>query len=150
MLDLASGCGCGCDCGEMLCTWARDLRCTGTGVDISTLFTEQAHARAVELDVTDRVRFVHGDASGHVTDEPADRAACVGATWIGNGVVGTTELLALSLRPGGMIVIGEPYWRVIPPDKETAVACHATRVATSGRCRGRSSSSANSGTTSCR
>ncbi|WP_241387664.1 SAM-dependent methyltransferase [Rhodococcus sp. CH91] len=123
VLDLASGSG------EMLCTWARDLKCTGTGVDISTLFTEQARARAVELGVADRVEFVHGDASGHVADEPVDLAACVGATWIGNGVAGTAELLARSLRPGGMMLMGEPYWRVTPPDEKTALACHATSVA---------------------
>ncbi|MGW8529885.1 MULTISPECIES: SAM-dependent methyltransferase [Nocardiopsidaceae] len=95
VLDLASGSG------EMLCTWARDLGFTGTGVDISTAFTAQARARAVELGVDDRVEFVHGDASGHVADEPVDLAACVGATWIGDGVAGTAELLGRSLRPGG-------------------------------------------------
>ena len=123
VLDLASGSG------EMLCTWARDLGFTGTGVDISTLFTEQARARAVELGVADRVEFVHSDASDHVADESVDLAACVGATWIGHGVAGTAELLARSLRPGGMMLIGEPYWRVTPSDEETAVACHATGVA---------------------
>ncbi|MFB8115473.1 SAM-dependent methyltransferase [Streptomyces sp. NPDC056465] len=118
-LDLASGSG------EMLCTWARDHGVTGTGVDISTVFTGKARARAAELGVADRVAFVHGDASGHVSDEPVDLAACVGATWIGNGVAGTVELLARSLRPGGLMLIGEPYWRRDVPDEETAVACHA-------------------------
>jgi SAM-dependent methyltransferase len=122
-LDLASGSG------EMLCTWARDHGITGTGVDISTAFTEQARARAVELGVADRVEFVHGDASGHVADRPVDLAACVGATWIGNGVAGTVELLDRSLRPGGMMLIGEPFWRRTPPDEETAKACHATAIA---------------------
>ncbi|MEU2971381.1 SAM-dependent methyltransferase [Nocardiopsis alba] len=120
VLDLAGGSG------EMLCTWARDLGFTGTGVDISTLFTEQARARAVELDVADRVEFVHGDAAGHVSDTPVDLAACVGATWIGDGVAGTVELLQRSLRPGGLMLIGEPYWRLTPPDEETTKACHAT------------------------
>lgn len=105
VLDLASGSG------EMLCTWAADLDFEGTGVDISTLFTEQARARAVELGVADRVRFVHADAAGYVSGEPVDLAACLGATWIGGGVAGTTELLARSLRPGGTMLIGEPYWR---------------------------------------
>lgn len=122
VLDLASGSG------EMLCTWARDHGITGTGVDISTVFTEQARARAAELGVGDVVEFVHGDAAGHVASQPVDLAACVGATWIGNGVPGTTELLGRSLRPGGMMLIGEPYWRRIPPDEETAQACHATAV----------------------
>ncbi|WDZ93504.1 cyclopropane-fatty-acyl-phospholipid synthase family protein [Nocardiopsis sp. HUAS JQ3] len=123
VLDLASGSG------EMLCTWARDLGFTGTGVDISTLFTEQARARAAELGVADRVEFVHGDAAGHVADEPVDLAACVGATWIGGGVAGTVELLERSLRPGGMMLVGEPYWRTAPPDEETARDCNATAIA---------------------
>ncbi|WP_299535838.1 cyclopropane-fatty-acyl-phospholipid synthase family protein [uncultured Streptomyces sp.] len=123
VLDLASGSG------EMLCTWARDLGFTGTGVDISTLFTQQARARAAELGVADRVEFVHGDAAGHVAEQPVDLAACVGATWIGNGVAGTAELLDRSLRPGGLMLVGEPFWRQTPPDEETAKACHATSVA---------------------
>ncbi|MGD6749791.1 SAM-dependent methyltransferase [Streptomyces sp. BH105] len=123
VLDLASGSG------EMLCTWARDHQVTGTGVDISTVFTEEARARAAELGVADRISFVHGDASGHVADEPVDLAACVGATWIGNGVPGTVDLLAKSLRPGGLMLIGEPYWRRQVPDEETAKACHATAEA---------------------
>ena len=122
VLDLASGSG------EMLCTWARDLGFTGTGVDISTVFTEQARARAAELGVADRVEFLHGDAAGHVADRPVDLAACVGATWIGDGVAGTAALLGRSLRPGGLMLIGEPYWRRTPPDEETARACHATSV----------------------
>lgn len=122
-LDLASGSG------EMLCTWARAHGLTGTGVDISTGFTDQARVRAAELGVADRVEFVHGDASGYVASQPVDLAACVGATWIGNGVAGTTELLDRSLRPGGIILIGEPYWRRTPPDEETAQASHASGIA---------------------
>ncbi|MFF5722876.1 SAM-dependent methyltransferase [[Kitasatospora] papulosa] len=119
VLDLASGSG------EMLCTWARDHGVTGTGVDISTVFTEEARARAAELGVADRVTFVHDDAVGYVSDEPVDLAACLGATWIGDGAAGTIELLARSLRPGGLMLIGEPYWRREVPDEETARACHA-------------------------
>ncbi|MGW6716763.1 SAM-dependent methyltransferase [Streptomyces globisporus] len=119
VLDLASGSG------EMLCTWARDHGVTGTGVDISTVFTDKARSRAAELGVADRVSFVHGDASGFVTDEPVGLAACVGATWIGGGVAGTVELLGRSLRPGGLMLIGEPYWLREVPDQETAEGCHA-------------------------
>ncbi|MFJ8146274.1 SAM-dependent methyltransferase [Streptomyces sp. NPDC096048] len=118
-LDLASGTG------EMLCTWARDHGVTGTGVDISTVFTEKARARAAELGVADRVDFVHGDASGYVADELVDLAACVGATWIGGGVAGTVELLGRSLRPGGVMLIGEPYWRQAPPTQDVVEGCHA-------------------------
>jgi SAM-dependent methyltransferase len=119
VLDLGSGSG------EMLCTWARDHAISGTGIDMSQLFTEQAKLRAEELGVADRVRFIHGDAAGYVADEKAGVAACLGATWIGGGVAGTIKLLAESLRTGGIILIGEPYWLQLPPTEDVAKACLA-------------------------
>jgi len=123
VLDLGSGSG------EMLCTWARDHSITGTGIDMSPLFCRQAERRAQELGVADRVRFIHADAAGHVADEKVDVAACVGATWIGGGVAGTIELLARSLCPGGMILVGEPYWLHLPPTEDVAKGCGATAIA---------------------
>lgn len=122
VLDLGSGSG------EMLCMWARDHGIIGTGIDMSLLFSEQARQRAEELGVAHQVRFIHGDAAGYVADEKADVAACVGATWIGGGVAGTIELLARSLRTGGVILIGEPYWRQLPPTEDIAKRCLASSV----------------------
>jgi SAM-dependent methyltransferase len=122
VLDLGSGSG------EMLCTWARDYGISGTGIDMSRLFTEQAKRRAEELGVADQVKFIHGDAAGFVSDEKVGLAACLGATWIGGGVVGTIGLLAQSLRPGGIILIGEPYWRQLPPTEEVARRCLAGSI----------------------
>ncbi len=122
MLDLGSGSG------EMLCTWARDYGITGIGIDMSQLFTEHAKARAAELGVADRVEFIHDDAAGYVASEKVDVAACIGATWIGGGVAGTIELLARSLRAGGIILIGEPYWRKLPPTEEIAKGCLAESI----------------------
>jgi len=122
VLDLGSGSG------EMLCTWARDHGIVGTGVDMSELFTQQARLRAEELGVADQVKFIHGDAAGYVSDEMAGVAACLGATWIGGGVAGTLELLARSLRGGGIILVGEPYWRQEPPTEEVAKGCLADSI----------------------
>jgi len=122
VLDLGSGSG------EMLCTWARDFSIIGTGIDMSQLFSEQAKLRAEELGVTDKVKFIHGDASGYVSEEKAGVAACLGATWIGGSVAGTIELLMKSLSPGGIILIGEPYWRQLPPSEEVARDCHAGSI----------------------
>jgi len=119
VLDLGSGSG------EMLCTWARDYGVTGTGIDMSQLFTEQAKLRANELGVADRVEFIHGDATGYVADEKVGVAACIGATWTGGGVVGAIMLLAKSLCNGGIILIGEPYWRQLPPTEDIAKGCLA-------------------------
>lgn len=123
VLDLGSGSG------EMLCTWARDYGVIGTGIDMSQLFTEQAKLRAEELSVADRVEFIHGDAAGYVADEKVGVAACLGATWIGGGVVGTIELLAKSLCTGGIILIGEPYWLQLPPTEDVAKGCNAGSIA---------------------
>jgi len=119
VLDLGSGSG------EMLCTWARDHGIGGTGIDMSQLFTEQARLRAEELGVAAQVEFIHGDAAGYVADEKVGVAACLGATWIGGGVAGTIELLVQSLRTGGIVLIGEPYWLRIPPNEGTARGCLA-------------------------
>uniref|UniRef100_I2Q511 Cyclopropane-fatty-acyl-phospholipid synthase n=1 Tax=Desulfovibrio sp. U5L TaxID=596152 RepID=I2Q511_9BACT len=123
VLDLGSGSG------EMLCTWARDYGISGAGIDMSPLFTEHAKRRADELGVADRVEFIHGDAAGYVANEKVGVAACVGATWIGGGVAGTLALLAKSLRTGGIILIGEPYWLRFPPTEAVAKACHAGSIA---------------------
>lgn len=109
-LDLA------CGKGEMLCRWAESYGTGGVGVDISEVFIPAAQARADELGVVDRVRFELGDAADFDA-KPAsfDVVSCIGATWIGNGLVGTVELMSRSLRAGGLLLVGEPYWTEDPP-----------------------------------
>ncbi|HEY6739781.1 MAG TPA: methyltransferase domain-containing protein [Actinopolymorphaceae bacterium] len=109
-LDLA------CGKGEMLCRWSERFGIEGLGVDTSEVFLAAARARAAELGVEDRVRFDQGDAAQAVpSDASYDVVSCIGATWIGGGVTGTIELLRPALRPGGLMLIGEPYWIDEPP-----------------------------------
>jgi SAM-dependent methyltransferase len=122
VLDLGSGSG------EMLCTWARDHGVIGTGIDMSQLFTEQAKKRAEELGVANQVKFVHGDAAGYISEVKIDVAACIGATWIAGGVAGTIDLLVRSLSTGGLILIGEPYWRQLPLTDDVAKGCLANSI----------------------
>lgn len=110
MLDLA------CGKAELLATWAHRYGIGGVGVDISEVFLAAARARVEELGVADRVTLVHGDAGGYRPEESFDLASCVGATWIGGGFGGTVELLREAVKPGGRIVVGEPYWTEPPPD----------------------------------
>ncbi|XVV13232.1 SAM-dependent methyltransferase [Actinoplanes sp. CA-131856] len=118
LIDFCSGRG------EMLCSWARDHGITGLGVDISRKWVEESRKRADQLG--SEVDFRHGDAAEFVSPDKSDIAACVGATWIGGGVDGTITILERSLKPGGMLLIGEPYWRLDPPDQETVTGCHMT------------------------
>lgn len=111
-LDLA------CGKGEMLCQWARRWGIEGVGVDISKVFLAAARARAAELNVEDRVTFVERDAGQYAPEaNNFDIVSCIGATWIGNGLVGTIQLLRKALRDGGLMLIGEPYWIDTPPDE---------------------------------
>jgi SAM-dependent methyltransferase len=120
VLDLA------CGSGELLCTWARDHGIGGTGVDISSVFIGNATARARELGVGHRVDFVHADASGYVGEPAYDLASCLGASWIGGGPEGAITLLERSLRRGGLVMLGEPFWTKEPPDQETVRGCYAS------------------------
>ncbi len=109
-LDLA------CGKGEMLCRWAARFGIEGLGVDISEVFLAAARKRAEELDVADRVRFEQGDAGRFEAGARAyDIVSCIGATWIGGGLAGTLALMRAALRPGGLMLVGEPFWKDPPP-----------------------------------
>lgn len=104
-----------CGKGEMLTTWSRDHGIGGVGVDISEVFLAAARQRAIQLQVEDRVRFVHADASTYRDDRaPYDLVSCIGATWIGDGPGGTIDLIRPMVHPQGLVLIGEPYW-ITPP-----------------------------------
>ncbi len=110
ILDLA------CGKGEMLCRWAEWFGSTGVGVDLSDVFLAAARARAVALDVPERVSFVQGKAEAYVAEAGSfDIASCLGATWIGGGIAGTMELLRPAIRDGGLLLVGEPYVIDEPP-----------------------------------
>ena len=118
-LDLA------CGKGEMLCRWAARFGIEGLGVDISEVFLAVARKRADELGVADQVRFVSGDAGRFEAHARSyDIVSCIGATWIGGGLAGTIDLMRPALRPGGLMLVGEPYWTEPPPkDALTAMGC---------------------------
>ncbi len=109
-LDLA------CGKAEMLCTWAARYGIHGVGVDLSSVFLDAARARAEELTVTAQVEFVHGKAEDYPPPPQAfDIVSCIGATWIGGGLSGTLDMMKPALKPGGILLVGEPYWIDSPP-----------------------------------
>ncbi|QVQ53914.1 class I SAM-dependent methyltransferase [Spiractinospora alimapuensis] len=111
----------GCGKGEMLCRWADRYTAAGIGVDVSPVFLMEAEERAIELGLTDRVTFTEQDAAEFVRQYPSttrfDVVACLGATWIGDGLEGTLDLMGSMLEPGGTVLVGEPFWTE-PPSSE--------------------------------
>ncbi len=111
-----------CGKAEMLCQWSRRWGIEGIGVDISKVFLAAAHERTVEMSVDDRVVLVEADAGQYLAESHGfDIASCIGATWIGNGLVGTLQLMLRALKPGGLLLVGEPYWIEPPPDEAYAM-----------------------------
>jgi SAM-dependent methyltransferase len=110
-LDLA------CGKGEMVCQWALHHHTRGVGVDVSPAFLAAARARATELGVASRVEFHQADAAHYDAGaEPFDLVSCLGATWIGGGLVGTLALMRRRVSSGGLLLVGEPFWKTEPED----------------------------------
>ena len=108
-----------CGKGEMLCRWSAQYGITGMGVDISPVFLKAARQRALDLQCSERLTFVEADAGKYsFLAGTFNIASCIGATWIGNGLVGTLNLLRPALRDHqSLMLIGEPYWIDPPPDE---------------------------------
>ena len=111
-LDLA------CGKGEMLGRWAQRFGISGLGVDVSDVFLDAARQRRDELGVADRLEFVKVDAGEYATEpESFDVVSCIGASWIGGDLAGTLELMRRPMRPGGLLLVGEPFWHEPPPEE---------------------------------
>jgi SAM-dependent methyltransferase len=112
-----------CGKAEMLCRWAQRWGIQGIGVDISKVFLAAACQRADELGVAGKITFIEGDAGQYVAEAKGfDIVSCIGATWIGNGLVGTLKLMLPALKDGGLLLVGEPYWIDTPPEEAYASA----------------------------
>jgi cyclopropane fatty-acyl-phospholipid synthase-like methyltransferase len=112
VLDIASGRG-----GPALLL-AREFGCTWRGIELSPDFHAVAVARASEAGLADRVSFELGDgARATFQPESYDAALCLGASFVYGSLADTVDALAPAVRPGGHVVVGEPYWRRLPlPD----------------------------------
>ena len=112
VLDIASGRG-----GPAVLL-ARTFGCSVHGIEVSPEFDSVSVGRATEAGVAGLVTFELGDAST-AQHEPQsyDAALCLGASFVYGSVADTVEALAPVVRPGGHVVVGEPYWRRLPlPD----------------------------------
>lgn len=107
-----------CGKGEMLSQWSKHWGISGRGVDISSVFLDAAKRRAEELSVAEKITFIREDAAKYEIQVHAyDVVSCIGATWIGDGLVGTIKLLEKGLKSDGLMLIGEPFLIGNPPNK---------------------------------
>ena len=109
VLDIA------CGKGELLVRLAERHAISGVGVDLSPycIATLRALAAArvpgAELELLTLDGVDYGGAPGSF-----DLACCVGASWTFGGHEATLRALAAFVRPGGQVLVGEPFWRRDP------------------------------------
>ena len=109
VLDVASGKG-----GPAL-VLASEFGCRVTCVERAHEFAEAARHRIDEAGLGGLIRIVHADATEFPLDPGRYHAAlCLGASFVWNGLAGTLAALAPTVRPGGHVAVGEPYWRRWP------------------------------------
>ena len=107
-----------CGKGEVLVRLAERYEIAGTGVDISPYAVADAErlrdARVPGADL----RFVcqAGADWAAASHAPFDLALCMGSEWVFGGLAPTCRRLAELVRPGGLVVVGTPYWLRTPPE----------------------------------
>jgi SAM-dependent methyltransferase len=108
-----------CGKAEFLCLVAEEYSVTGTGIDLSPYTIEAARKNVEARGLADRIKLLHMDGGKyeHDTAESLDLASCIGASWVYQGHRGTLEALKGMTRPGGLVLVGEPFW-MTDPDPE--------------------------------
>ena len=113
VLDVASGKA------ELLCLVAERYNVAATGLDLSPITIEAARKNVAARGLDGRIELLHMDGGEYEPDRGAtlDLASCIGASWIYEGHEGTLKALGEMAQPGGLVLVGEPFWRTEPdPD----------------------------------
>lgn len=88
---------------------------SGVGVDLSPYCLADVRRAAEQRVPAARLELLHMDGADYVPEPGSfDLAGCLGASWIFGGHRGTLRALAAAVRPGGRILVGEPFWRSEP------------------------------------
>ena len=117
-----------CGKAEFLIRLAEAYGSRGMGIDISPFFIADAQrrlkARAASADIT----FTQMNGADFEPDEPhsLDLASCIGASWVFGGHAKTLGALINMVKPGGWVIVGEPYW-LCEPSADYLVASGVAR-----------------------
>ena len=110
VLDIACG-----KCGPAL-VLASTFGCRIMGVEQSSEFAAAGRERVAEAGLGELIEVVESDGREFPLEpESWDVALCLGATFVWDDLDGTLSALVPAVRPGGQVVVGEPYWRRAAP-----------------------------------
>ena len=107
-----------CGKGEFLIRLAEAYRVRGAGIDISPFHIADAKRRLATRASAAGITFTQMNGADFKPDEPhsLDLASCIGASWIFGGHAGTLDALIGMVKPGGWVIVGEPYWLQEPSE----------------------------------
>jgi SAM-dependent methyltransferase len=105
-----------CGKGEFLIRLAEAYGVRGTGIDLSPLHLGDAVKRLQARVPRAGITFKQMNGADFRPEEPhsLDLASCIGASWIFGNHDQTLDALNNMARPGGWVIVGEPYWRQEP------------------------------------
>lgn len=109
----------GCGYGRALALWAEDFKIEGLGIEIHTYLCQQAQARIAQAGLKERVRIICQNPLTYAVEPAAfDVAVCLGATFIWGGFHQALRQIKKALKPGGRMILGEPYYNqeVVPEE----------------------------------
>lgn len=110
VLDIA------CGKGEMLTRLAERYQVSGVGVDISPYCVADTERKLHERVPGAQIEILNMDGADYNPDQLFDLTMCIGASWVYKGHRGTLDALKAMTKPGGLILVGEPFW-IKEPDE---------------------------------
>jgi len=120
VLDIA------CGKGEILTRIAGRYTISGVGVDISPFFVADAKQNLKQRVPNSRIEILNMDGADYKPDRLFDLSMCIGASWIYKGHQETLRALKSMTKPGGLILVGEPFW-LKEPEEAYLTAAGETR-----------------------
>jgi SAM-dependent methyltransferase len=104
VLDIA------CGKGELLTRLAERYQISGVAVDISPYFVADTEQKLQDRVPGTQIEVLNMDGADYSANQLFDLAMCIGASWVYRGYRGTLHALKSMTKPGGLILVGEPYW----------------------------------------
>ncbi len=101
-----------CGKGEFLIRMAESYGARGAGIDISSFYIAEAERRLKTRASSAGLTFAQMDGADFRPDaqNSLDLASCIGASWVFGGHAETLDALINMVKPGGWVIVGEPYW----------------------------------------
>jgi SAM-dependent methyltransferase len=88
---------------------------SGVGVDTSPWFLARARESVARRVPGAAIELLEMDGADYEPEADSfDLACCLGASWVFGGHRGTLRALSHAVRPGGLVLVGEPFWQTEP------------------------------------